>query len=188
MSTLKTISDLELAGRSVLMRLDLNVPIRDGKITSDARINAALPTIRHALEAGAKVAVCSHMGRPKGERRMEFSLEPVAQRLSEILKVDVALADDCIGDGVKAMAAAQRDGDLMVLENLRFHKGETKNAAPTKTTPSSPSRWPRRLMFLLMMRLAHAIASTRQLLVPSRMFRTPPPVFCLNVRLKHLGD
>lgn len=124
----------DLSSVALLLRLDLNVPLEDGKVTSDARIRAALPTIRWALERGAKVAVCSHLGRPKGKKVAEFSLEPVGVRLGELLAgsgadcVDeVLLAEDCIGDGVRKMVQEQRPRQLILLENLRFHAGETDN-------------------------------------------------------------
>lgn len=127
MNPLRTLKDLDLDGRRALLRLDLNVPLRDGVITSDARIRAALPTIRHAMDAGAKVALCSHLGRPKGQRDPQYSLEPVGARLSELLERDVLLADDCIGDGVRTMASRMQMDAPVLLENLRFHGGETSN-------------------------------------------------------------
>ncbi len=127
MKGVKRITDLDLEGHRLLLRLDLNVPLRDGQITSEARIRAALPTIRHALEAGAGLVLCSHLGRPKGKPVPEMGLEPVGARLSEILNTDVLLADDCIGDGVKALVTNLRPGGIVLLENLRFRAGEKKN-------------------------------------------------------------
>lgn len=122
-----SISNLELDGKAVFMRVDLNVPLKDGSITSDARIRAALPTIRHAIDAGARLLLASHLGRPKGRRVAEMSLEPVAQRLSELLGQDVLFAEDCVGDGVSGLLREMRSGSVGVLENLRYHEGETKN-------------------------------------------------------------
>ncbi|MBN1960571.1 MAG: phosphoglycerate kinase [Deltaproteobacteria bacterium] len=124
---MRSIRDLNLEGKAVFMRLDLNVPMKDGKVTSDARINAALPTIKFALDKGARLAITSHLGRPKGKRDMKYSLEPVGARLSEILGKDVLFAEDCIGDGVKGMVKNLRPGGIILLENVRFHEGETKN-------------------------------------------------------------
>lgn len=127
MKGMKNIRDMSLEGRAVFMRLDLNVPLEAGEIITDARIRAALPTIRHALEAGARLALASHLGRPKGKRLPEATLEPVGVRLSELLDLDVRFADDCIGDGVKRMMAEITSGGVVLLENLRYHAGETKN-------------------------------------------------------------
>jgi phosphoglycerate kinase len=127
---LKTIDSLNLAGKRVFVRVDFNVPLDDqGKVTDDARIRAALPTIRFALKNKAKVILGSHLGRPKGkpEDRQKFTLEPAAQRLSELLKQDVILADDCVGDGVKKLVRDLKDGQVLLLENLRFHPEEEKN-------------------------------------------------------------
>jgi phosphoglycerate kinase len=124
---MRSFKDLKLDGKSVFMRLDLNVPMKDGKVTSDARINAALPTIKHALEKGARLALASHFGRPKGKRDPKDSLEPVGARLSELLGQEVIFADDCVGDGVKGLVRDLRPGQVMLLENLRYHPGEEKN-------------------------------------------------------------
>jgi phosphoglycerate kinase len=127
MTTVKNIRDLSLDGRAVFMRLDLNVPLDGGVIMTDARIRAALPTIRHALDAGARLALASHLGRPKGQRTPDATLEPVGARLSELLDKEVMFADDCIGDGVKKMVAQTGPGGVLLLENLRFHAGEKAN-------------------------------------------------------------
>lgn len=126
---LKTIDALELAGKRVFIRVDFNVPLEQGRVTDDARIRAALPTIRYAIGAKAKVILASHLGRPKGkpEDREKLSLEPAAERLSELLRQDVILADDCVGDGVKKLVRDLRDGQVLLLENLRFHPEEEKN-------------------------------------------------------------
>ncbi len=124
---MRSIRDLELSGRAVFLRLDLNVPMQDGRITSDARITAALPTVRHCIENGARLALASHFGRPKGKRDPKDSLEAVGARLSELLKKDVIFAEDCVGDGVKGLVRDLRPGQVMLLENLRYHAGEEKN-------------------------------------------------------------
>ncbi|ABS26483.1 phosphoglycerate kinase [Anaeromyxobacter sp. Fw109-5] len=127
---LKTIDALDLAGKRVFIRVDFNVPLDEQRrVTDDARIRAALPTIKHAIQARAKVILGSHLGRPKGkpDDREKFSLEPAAQRLSELLKQDVILADDCIGDGVKKLVRDLKEGQVLLLENLRFHPQEEKN-------------------------------------------------------------
>lgn len=126
MTRTPTIEELELSGSKVLMRVDFNVPLRDGRVADDQRIRAALPTIRHALEAGASVVLMSHLGRPKGAVVPELSLEPVARRLGELLGRDVAFADDCVGASAEQAAAALQPGELLLLENLRFHPGEQK--------------------------------------------------------------
>ena len=126
----KTIEDIDVKGKKVLARCDFNVPLKDGEITNDKRIVAALPTIKYLMEHGAKVILCSHLGRPKGEYKPEFSLAPVAKRLSEYLGVEVKLAEDAevVGPNAKAMAAELKDGEVMLLENVRYRAEETKNA------------------------------------------------------------
>ena len=124
----KTIEDVQVNGKKVLVRCDFNVPLDgDGNITDDTRIRAALPTIKYLLEHNAAVILCSHMGRPKGEFNMKYSLKPVAARLSELLGKEVPLAADVIGESAKSMAAALKPGDAMLIENVRFHKEEEKN-------------------------------------------------------------
>ena len=123
----KSIEDIEVAGKRVLCRCDFNVPTKDGKITSDKRIVAALPTIQYLIDQGAKVILCSHMGKPKGEWKPELSLKIVADRLSELLGKTVIMAADVAGEDSKAKAAALQNGDVMLLENTRYIKGETKN-------------------------------------------------------------
>ena len=124
----KTIEDVCVEGKRVLVRCDFNVPLKEGKITNDKRIVAALPTIKYLLDNNAKVILCSHLGRPKGEFLPEFSLAPVAARLSELLGKEVKMAKDVVGEDAKALAAALENGDVMLLENVRYHKEETKNA------------------------------------------------------------
>lgn len=125
----KTIEDIDVKGKRVLARCDFNVPLKDGEITNDKRIVAALPTIKYLMENGAKVILCSHLGRPKGEYKPEFSLLPVAKRLSEYLGVEVKLAEDenVVGENAKSMAAELKDGEVMLLQNVRYRSEETKN-------------------------------------------------------------
>ena len=123
----KSIEDIEVAGKRVLCRCDFNVPTKGGKITSDKRIVAAMPTIEYLVNHGAKVILCSHMGKPKGEWKPELSLKIVAERISELLGKEVIMAADVAGEDAQAKAAAMKDGDVMLLENTRYIKGETKN-------------------------------------------------------------
>ena len=123
----KSIKDIDVTGKRVLCRCDFNVPTKNGKITSDKRIVAAMPTIQYLVDNGAKVILCSHMGKPKGEWKPELSLKVVADRLSELLGKEVVMASDVAGEDSKAKAAALKDGDVMLLENTRYIKGETKN-------------------------------------------------------------
>ena len=123
----KSVEDIDVRGKKVLLRCDFNVPLKAGQITSDKRIVAALPTIRYLLEHGAAVIACSHMGKPKGEWKPELSLAVVAKRLSELLGQEVIMAKDVVGEDAKAKAAALQPGQILLLENTRFMKGETKN-------------------------------------------------------------
>ena len=123
----KTLNDVDVAGKKVLVRCDFNVPLDGDKITNDKRIVASLPTIQALLDQNAKVILCSHLGRPKGEFKPEFSLTPVAKRLSELLSRPVVMAKDVIGEDAKAKAAALNEGEVLLLENVRFHKEEEKN-------------------------------------------------------------
>jgi phosphoglycerate kinase len=123
-----SIKDLDLRGKRVFIRVDFNVPIKNGTITDDTRITSTLPTIRYALEQGATVVLASHLGRPKGKPTPEFSLKPVADRLSQLLKREAVFASECIGEPAKsAIAAAQKGSKVVLLENLRFHAEEEKN-------------------------------------------------------------
>ncbi|MER8185306.1 phosphoglycerate kinase [Kitasatospora sp. NPDC094015] len=122
---MKTIEDLDVAGKRVFVRADLNVPLSGGRITDDGRIRAVAPTIAKLVRAGAKVVVASHLGRPKGEPDPQFSLAPVAVRLGEVLGTPVAFATDTVGESAKATVAALADGEVTLLENLRFNAGET---------------------------------------------------------------
>ncbi len=125
---LKTVEDIAVKGKKVLVRCDFNVPMDDdGNITNDNRIVGALPTIKYLVAEGAKVILCSHMGRPKGEFNMKYSLAPVAKRLSEYLGQDVKMAKDVIGESAKEITASLANGEVALLENVRFHAEETKN-------------------------------------------------------------
>jgi phosphoglycerate kinase len=124
----RSIKDLDLKGRRVLMRVDFNVPIKEGSIKDDTRIRASLPTIEYALQQGVRVVIlCSHLGRPKGKPSPEFSLKPVAARLSELLKRPVTFAEDCIGETAKKAVETAPANSVVLLENLRFHAEEEKN-------------------------------------------------------------
>lgn len=124
----KNIDDINVKGLKTFVRVDFNVPVDDeGNITDDNRINGALPTIKTLIERGAKVILASHFGRPKGEYDPAFSLKVVAERLAELLKKEVIMASDCIGEDVEKLVSSLREGDVLMLENVRFHKGETKN-------------------------------------------------------------
>ena len=120
----KTIKDINLKGKRVVMRVDFNVPVKNGKVGDDTRITAAVPSIKYILEQGASLVLLSHLGRPDGQVNPEFSLKPTAVRLSELLGQEVKFADDCIGDAVVAQANALKPGEVMVCENTRFHKEE----------------------------------------------------------------
>jgi phosphoglycerate kinase len=121
------IEDLQVQGKRVLMRVDFNVPIENGVITSEKRIDASLPSIKYLSEHGAKVILMSHLGRPKGEKKPEFSMKPVAENLKTKVNAKVSFVEDCIGDTVTAAVAAMKNGDILLLENLRFYKQEEKN-------------------------------------------------------------
>ncbi|MBR3563821.1 MAG: phosphoglycerate kinase [Clostridia bacterium] len=124
----KTIRDIDVAGKKVIVRVDFNVPLKDGEITDETRIQAALPTIKYLLEQNAKVILCSHLGRPKGEFKPEFSLAPVAKRLQELLPNNkVVFAKDVIGESADEAVKNIQNGEVVLLENLRFHKEETNN-------------------------------------------------------------
>lgn len=125
----KTVKDVDVRSRRVLVRVDYNVPLdAQGNVSDDKRITASLPTINYLLEQGARIILCSHLGRPKGEVKKEFSIAPVAKRLKELLpNVNIYFASDCIGEEAQQKAAALKDGEILLLENLRFHKEEEKN-------------------------------------------------------------
>lgn len=125
---MKNIRDIDIRGKKVLIRVDFNVPLdAQGNITDDIRIRGVLPTINHALDENARIIICSHMGRPKGQRKEEFSLAPAAKRLSRLIAKEVRLAPDCIGPEVKAIVDGMQPGDVILLENLRFHAEEQAN-------------------------------------------------------------
>lgn len=124
---IKSIRDLPLLGKTVFMRLDFNVPLENGKVTDDSRITEALPTIQYALSKGARLVIGSHLGRPDGKAKPEFSMEPVAAHLAHVLGLEVTLADDCVGEGIELMVKSLKNGAVLLLENLRFHAGEEKN-------------------------------------------------------------
>ncbi|MBQ2246990.1 MAG: phosphoglycerate kinase [Selenomonadales bacterium] len=123
----QTIQDVNVQGKKVFVRVDFNVPMKDGVITNDTRVRATLPTLNYLLEQGAAVILGSHLGRPKGQRVPEFTLAPVAVRLGELLGREVKLAPDCVGEEVSKMAAELKSGEVLLLENLRYHKEEEKN-------------------------------------------------------------
>ncbi|MDT3427320.1 phosphoglycerate kinase [Paenibacillus forsythiae] len=125
--TKKSVRDVEVTGKRVFVRVDFNVPLEDGKITDDTRIRETLPTIKYLIENGAKIILASHLGRPKGQFVDSMRLTPAAERLSELLGKPVAKADEAVGDAVKAKVAELKDGDVLVLENVRFYAGEEKN-------------------------------------------------------------
>ncbi|HTB23326.1 MAG TPA: phosphoglycerate kinase [bacterium] len=129
------VEDLKVAGKRVLVRVDFNVPVKDGKVEDDKRIAAALPTLKYLLAQGASLVVMSHLGRPDGQRKMEFSLKPVAAKLQELLGAPVRFLDDCVGPQVEAACAALKPGEVVLLENLRFHieeEGKVKLEDGTK--------------------------------------------------------
>ncbi len=124
-----TLDTLDVAGRRVLLRLDLNCPLADGEVADDSRIRAALPTIQHLQERGARLVICSHLGRPKGRRSPALSLEPVGARLAELLEGEILFAHDTVGDDVEELARELNDGEILLLENLRFQPEEKNNNA-----------------------------------------------------------
>jgi phosphoglycerate kinase len=125
----KTVRDVDVKKKKVLVRCDFNVPLKEGKVADDSRIQAALPTIQYLVEQHAKVVLCSHLGRPKGKPQMEFSLRPVSERLSDLLQIKVKMIDDCIGDVVETAIEELEPGRVILLENTRFHEGEKSNAS-----------------------------------------------------------
>ncbi len=127
MASKKTVADIDPKGKRVLMRVDFNVPIEAGKIGDDRRITQALPTIKNIVDRGGRLVLMSHLGRPKGGPEAKYSLKPVAERLSQLLGKNVGFADDCIGVATEQAVSALKDGDVLLLENLRFHKEEEKN-------------------------------------------------------------
>jgi len=125
---MKRIQDTELSGKRVFFRVDFNVPLDEFQnITDDIRIRSVLPTLRYALDHHAKLIIASHLGRPKGKAKPEFSLAHVVKRLGRLLQKDVRMATDCVGDDVKKLISEMKDGDVILLENIRFHPEEEKN-------------------------------------------------------------
>src|SRR5256885_1356311 len=122
-----TIKDLELRGKRVFIRVDFNVPLKDGVVTDDTRIRETLPTLKLAIEKGARLVLASHLGRPKGGPDPKYSVLPAAKKLEELLGKPVAFGKDCVGPGVEGQSKALRDGEVLVLENVRFHPEEEKN-------------------------------------------------------------
>jgi phosphoglycerate kinase len=122
-----TIKDLDLRGKRVFMRVDFNVPLKDGVVTDDTRIRETLPTLKLAIEKGGRLVLASHLGRPKGGPDPKYSLQPAARKLEELLRKPVAFGKDCVGPGVEGQSKALRDGEMLVLENVRFHPEEEKN-------------------------------------------------------------
>src|SRR5438046_1300421 len=122
-----TIKDLDLKGKRVFIRVDFNVPLKDAVVTDDTRIRETLPTLRLAIEKGARLVLASHLGRPKGGPDAKYSLKPAAKKLEELLGKPVAFALDCVGPGAEGQSKALRDGEVLVLENVRFHPEEEKN-------------------------------------------------------------
>ena len=135
----KTVRDIDVAGRRVLVRVDFNVPLEEGAVGDDTRLRAALPTITYLLEQGARVILCSHLGRPKGRPDAKYSLKPVAERLARLLGRPVGMAPDCVGPAVEGMAGEVPRGGLLLLENLRFHEEEEANDAGFARALASPA-------------------------------------------------
>src|SRR5688572_15626713 len=125
----KTVKEIDIKGKRVIMRVDFNVPMKDGKVTDDKRIRAALPTIKYVLELGASLILMSHLGRPTSATDSAFSLRPASEVLSTILETAVQMAPDCVGPEVERMAKALKPGEVLMLENTRFHDEEEKNDA-----------------------------------------------------------
>ncbi|MFN9740602.1 MAG: phosphoglycerate kinase, partial [Acidobacteriota bacterium] len=122
-----SIRDLDLSGKKVFIRVDFNVPIEDGRVTDDTRITSAIPTIQYAIDKGARVVLASHLGRPKGQKNLKYTLKPVAEHLAKVLGRPVAFATDCIGEEATSVVNALKDGEVALLENLRFYAEEEKN-------------------------------------------------------------
>ncbi|NBO65707.1 MAG: phosphoglycerate kinase, partial [Acidobacteria bacterium] len=122
-----SIRDLDLSGKKVFIRVDFNVPIDDGRVTDDTRITSAIPTIQYAIDKGARVILASHLGRPKGERNLKYTLRPVAEHLARLLGTPVAFAADCVGDEAASVVDSLANGDVALLENLRFYAEEEGN-------------------------------------------------------------
>ncbi|MBN1361497.1 MAG: phosphoglycerate kinase [Sedimentisphaerales bacterium] len=194
----KTVADIEVKGKKVLMRCDFNVPQDDeGNITSDDRIVKALPTIKNILDRGGVLILMSHLGRPEGKRDEKYTLQPVAQRLSELLGKPVVFANDCVGPDPKAKAAALKPGDCMLLENLRFHKAETikdKAAKEDKQLRQAKDDFARQLAAMADVYVDDAFGTAHRdnasmYTVPVVMEGKPRVIgFLIEKELKFLGD
>ncbi len=194
----KTVADIDVKGKKVLMRCDFNVPLDDKcNITSDDRIVKSLPTIKKILEGGGALILMSHLGRPKGERDEKLSLKPVAKRLSELLGKDVIFVNDCIGEEVKTKAAGLKNGEVMLLENLRFHKEETikdKAAKEDKQLREAKDGFAKQLADLADIYVDDAFGTAHRdnasmYTVPSLMEGKPRVIgFLIEKELKFLGD
>jgi phosphoglycerate kinase len=194
----KTVADIEVKGKRVLMRADFNVPIDDeGNITSDNRIVMALPTMKTIIEKGGRLILMSHLGRPDGQKKLEFTLKPVAKRLSELLGKPVVFADDCIGPDVKNKVMALKDGDILLLENVRFYKAEEikdKKAKDDAALRKEKDDFARQLAELGDVYVDDAFGTAHRdnasmLTVPQLMGNKPKVVgFLVEKELKFLGD
>ena len=194
----KTVADIEVKGKRVLMRVDFNVPIdANGNITSDNRIVMALPTIKTIVEKGGRVILMSHLGRPDGEKKLEFTMKPVAKRLGELLGKDVFFADDCIGPDVKAKAMALKDGEVLLLENVRFYKAEEikdKKAKDDAALRQTKDDFAKQIADLGDVYVDDAFGTAHRdnasmLTVPQMMGNKPKVVgFLVEKELKFLGD
>jgi 3-phosphoglycerate kinase len=194
----KTVADIDVKGKKVLMRCDFNVPLDENcNITSDKRIVAALPSIKKVLEGGASVILMSHLGRPEGQKNPKESLAPVAKRLSELLGKDVIFADDCIGSDVDAKAKALKSGQVMLLENLRFHKEEEIKDKKAKDDPKlreAKENFAKKLAAIADVYVDDAFGTAHRdnasmLTVPQMMKGKPRVIgFLIEAELKFLGD
>ncbi|MDO8302399.1 MAG: phosphoglycerate kinase [Sedimentisphaerales bacterium] len=194
----KTVADIEVKGKRALMRVDFNVPIDDkGNITSDNRIVMALPTIKNIVERGGRVILMSHLGRPDGEKKLEFTMKPVAKRLSELLGKPVIFADDCIGPDVKAKAMALKDDEVLLLENVRFYKAEEikdKKAKEDAALRKEKDDFAKQIAELGDVYVDDAFGTAHRdnasmLTVPQLMGNKPKVVgFLVEKELKFLGD
>ena len=194
----KTVADIDVKGKKVLMRCDFNVPLDENcNITSDKRIVAALPSIKKVLDGGASVILMSHLGRPEGQKSPKESLAPVAKRLSELLGKDVIFADDCIGSDVDSKAKALKSGQVMLLENLRFHKEEEIKDKKAKDDPKlreAKENFAKKLAALADVYVDDAFGTAHRdnasmLTVPQMMKGKPRVIgFLIEAELKFLGD